>query len=205
MVKGVFKMKDNDKTVPIIKLSLWLIFIIVLIIIVKFGGKKDINNDVNTIPETNNTIEKISFEEKLAKLTDNYKYSYIINIGDKTYTFNGSKMNNRESGYRLFLDEKLQYFKENGYTYEVKNGGLFQIDTLYNEIDSSLLDITNIKNLINNQEYKIEDDKYIYTLDNREIIISTNDNDITNIEIKIGENIYNLNYSDIGKITDIAY
>ena len=198
-------MKDNDKTVPIIKLSLWLIFIIVLIIIVKFGGKKDINNDVNTIPETNNTIEKISFEEKLAKLTDNYKYSYIINIGDKTYTFNGSKMNNRESGYRLFLDEKLQYFKENGYTYEVKNGGLFQIDTLYNEIDSSLLDITNIKNLINNQEYKIEDDKYIYTLDNREIIISTNDNDITNIEIKIGENIYNLNYSDIGKITDIAY
>lgn len=193
---------SNNKTSAYIQLGIGLVFIIILVVIVKLSG---VNKEEN-IPqnETKEEIKELTIDEKLSKLTDNYKYNYEITIGDITYIYNGSRMDLKESGYLQINDNYLYYYKDNNYTYEVKNGGLFQIDNLYSNIDSNYLDIEYIKNLIKDQEYIKEDNKYTYTLENIQIIIDTNEDNITSIQI-INENNYKLEYSDIGNIKEINY
>ena len=193
---------SNNKTSAYIQLGIGLVFIIILVIIVKVSG---VRNDEN-IPqnETKEEIKELTIDEKLNKLTDNYKYNYEITIGDITYTYNGSKMGLKESGYLQINDNYLYYYKDNNYTYEVKNGGLFQIDNLYSNIDKNYLDIEYIKNLIKDQEYTNEDSKYTYTIESTQIIIDTSEDNITSIQV-INENNYKLEYSDIGSIKEINY
>ena len=193
---------SNNKTSAYIQLGIGLVFIIVLVIFVKVNGvKRDGNNPQN---ETKEEIKELTIDEKLSKLTDNYKYNYEITIGDITYVYNGSKMGLRESGYLKINDNYLYYYKDNNYTYEVKNGGLFQIDNLYSNIDYNYLDIEYVKNLIKDQEYTKEDNKYIYSLENIQITINTDKDNITSIIIS-NENNYKLEYGEIGNIKEINY
>ena len=193
---------SNNKTSAYIQLGIGLVFIIVLVVMVKVNGvRKDENIPQN---ENKEEIKEVTLNEKLNKLTDNYKYNYEITIGDITYIYNGSKMGLKESGYLQINDNYLYYYKDNNYTYEVKNGGLFQIDNLYSNIDKNYIDIEYIKNLIKDKEYTKEDNIYTYNLENIQIIINTDKDNITSIQI-INENNYKLEYSDIGNIKEINY
>lgn len=193
---------SNNKTSAYIQLGIGLIFIIILVVIVKVSGvKKEENISKN---ETKEEIKELSIDDKLNNLTDNYKYNYEITIGEITYTYNGSKMGLKESGYLKINDNYLYYYKDNNYTYEVKNGGLFQIDNLYSNIDINYLNLEYIKNLIKGKEYTKEDNKYTYTLENMQIIINTSEDNIESIIIS-NENNYKLEYSEIGNIKEINY
>ena len=175
---------ENNKTSAYIQLGIGLVFIIILVIVVKVNGiKREDDIPKEKIEETKEEIKTSSVEEKLAKLTDNFKYNYEIVIGDITYIYNGSKMGLKESGYLKINDNYLYYYKDNNYTYEVKDGGLFQIDNLYNSIDVNYLDINYIKNLLKECEYTNEDNKYTYNLENMQIIINTDNDNITSIMI----------------------
>ena len=196
---------ENNKTSAYIQLGIGLVFIIILVIVVKVNGiKREDDIPKEEKEETKEEIKTSSVEEKLAKLTDNFKYNYEIVIGDITYIYNGSKMGLKESGYLKINDNYLYYYKDNNYTYEVKDGGLFQIDSLYSNIDQNYLDIEYIKNLIKDYEYNNEDSKYTYTIESSQIIIDTDKDNITSIIIS-NENNYKLEFSDIGKITEIKY
>ena len=196
---------ENNKTSAYIQLGIGLVFIIILVIVVKVNGiKREDDIPKEKIEETKEEIKTSSVEEKLAKLTDNFKYNYEIVIGDITYIYNGSKMGLKESGYLKINDNYLYYYKDNNYTYEVKDGGLFQIDNLYNSIDVNYLDINYIKNLLKECEYTNEDNKYTYNLENMQIIINTDNDNITSIMIN-NENNYKLEFSDIGNIKEISY
>ena len=193
---------SNNKTSAYIQLGIGILFIIILIVVAKLsGGNTDENISQN---ETKEEIKEVALDEKLAKITDNYKYNYEITIGDITYIYNGSKMGLKESGYLQINDNYLYYYKDNNYTYEVKNGGLFQIDNLYSNIDANYIDIEYIKNLIKDHEYTKEDNKYTYNLENIQIIIDTSGDNIISIQIK-NENNYKLEYSEIGSIKEINY
>ncbi len=193
---------SNNKTSAYIQLGIGILFIIILIVVAKLsGGNTDENISQN---ETKEEIKEVALDEKLAKITDNYKYNYEITIGDITYIYNGSKMGLKESGYLQINDNYLYYYKDNNYTYEVKNGGLFQIDNLYSNIDANYIDIEYIKNLIKDHEYTKEDNKYTYNLENIQIIIDTSEDNIISIQIK-NENNYKLEYSEIGSIKEINY
>ena len=193
---------SNNKTSAYIQLGIGLVFIIVLVVIVKVSGvRKDENIPQN---ETKEEIKELTLDERLSKLTDNYKYNYEITIGDITYIYNGSKMGLKESGYLQINDNYLYYYKDNNYTYEVKDGGLFQIDNLYSNIDKNYLDLEYIKNLIKDYEYTNEDNVYTYMIENMQVIINTDKDNITSIQI-INENNYKLEYSDIGNIKEINY
>ena len=171
---------SNNKTSAYIQLGIGLVFIIILVVIVKVSGvRKNENIPQN---ETKEEIKELTLDEKLSKLTDNLK----------------------ESGYLQINDNYLYYYKDNNYTYEVKNGGLFQIDNLYSNVDQNYLDIEYIKNLIKDKEYTNEDNKYTYNLENIQIIINADKDNITSIQI-INENNYKLEYSDIGNIKEINY
>ena len=193
---------SNNKTSAYIQLGIGLVFIIILVVIVKVSGvRKEENIPQN---ETKEEIKELTIDEKLNKITDNYKYNYEITIGDITYIYNGSKIGLKESGYLQINDNYLYYYKDNNYTYEVKDGGLFQIDNLYSNIDKNYIDIEYIKNLIKDHEYTKEDNVYTYNLENIQIIINTSEDNITSIQI-INENNYKLEYSDIGNIKEINY
>ena len=193
---------SNNKTSAYIQLGIGLVFIIILVIFVKVNGVKI--DDSKPQNEEKEEVKELTLDEKLSKLTDNYKYNYEITIGEITYIYNGSKMGLKESGYLKINDNYLNYYKDNNYTYEVKDGGLFQIDNLYSNIDKNYLDIEYIKNLIKDHEYTNEDNIYTYNLENTQIVINTSEDNITSIQI-INENNYKLEYSEIGNIKEINY
>jgi len=203
--------EEKDKTGAIVKLGLWLIFISVLTISVKLGGNKIENNIEKVKEEIKEEIKEISYEDKLNKLDNNYKYEYIIKIENDTFKYTGTKMikNNyvNESGVFTHNEEvKYNYFLENGFSYIVNNGGLDKLETIYDiRINPKYLDLIELKNELLNKEYRLDDEKYVYEIEERKIVVSCNKDDITTIEIFIGEDFYKLNISDIGKIKDITY
>jgi len=210
------KEDNNDKIKSVVKLGLWLIFIAVLVIVAKFGGKDTTNNVQNNnqteIKEEENKEEVIiSYEEKLNKLVNNYKYTYEIKIGDNIYSYEGSKMEKNsainESG-RLSLNGEIKYnyFLENGYIYQVNNGGLDKVESIYDiGIDSNYLDVLKIKEMILDKEYVVSENKYSYELEDKKIDIYTDENNINKIEIFIEEDYYKLNLESIGEIKEISY
>ena len=197
--------QDSDKIGSIIKLALWLVFIVVLTLIAKFGDKVD-EEENNFLEDKQPEVEIVSYEEKLNKLNSNYKYSYDIKVGLEIYQFVGSKMDTKESGYRITNnDEYLYYFLENGYTYSVINGGLDKIETIYNNIDASNVDVSMIKNSIQNENYQVVDNRYDYVLNNKNISIYTDSENIVKIETYIGEDYYKIDFIDIGLVEEINY
>lgn len=197
----------NEKVAALIKLVLGIVFIVILVVI---SGINDNNNNNINYPEDNKiTIDesnKITFEDKLAKLDNNYKYKYEIKIGDNLYIYNGAKKDNRESGTLLNNEETIYYFLENGYVYQVNNGGLDKIETIYDKnINPELLDINKIKELIVDAEYTLTENKYTYVIEDKTINIFTTDTDIEKIEIIHSDYSYLLEFNNIGKVDNITY
>ena len=185
-------MKEVNKNVTIVKIGLWLCFIAVLVIIAKFSTP-------------NHKDDKVSYQEKLQNLNDNYEYAYDIKIGDNLYNFVGKRNKDREVGVKKFNDITTNFFKENKYIYEVIDGGLNQISDLYFGINTNYLDINYLKNLIKNENYEENNGSYQYTLENVNIIVKTNDNNITNIDIYLENDYYKLSFTNINAIKDIHY
>lgn len=204
----------GDKIGAIVKLGLWLIFIAVLMIIARFGGtteNTDVSKPQDEIKE-NESNNKKSYEDKLKELVNNYAYTYEIKVGNDIYTYIGNKMIDesyiKESGYIRKNNEQLyNYFIDNGYSYQVNDGGLDKVDTIYDaKIDANYLDVSQIKSMIHGKEYVIENENnYIYNLDTKKIIIVTNEETVTNIEVIIGEDYYKLDISGIGLVKEIKY
>lgn len=195
--------KREDKTGAIIKLSLWLVFIIVIVIIAKVGGNKAPTDDKKD--ETNKEVN-ITYEEKLNKLNDNYNYVYDITVSDKIVKYIGTKNGSKESGKYITNEKETTFYKDKGYTYEVIDGGLNKIDSIYNEINEDYVNVSYIKELLKEKTFKINDKGiYEYNIDNVIINISVNEKDITNILIKSDNDIYDLKFSDIGNIKEVNY
>jgi len=206
---------DNAQIAAVVKLGLWLIFIAVLLIISRFGGSQNSNNN-----NLNNDISKeeqkdtVSYEKKLNNLVNNYEYTYEVKLGSDIYVYNGSKMTTdngiKESGYVTKNSEKLyNYFLENGYVYQVNNGGLDKINSIYlSTMNANYFDVNKLKEEINEKAY-ISDpsnsSKKIYSLDYKEIIIYEDDSSINKIEVIIGEDYYKLSINKIGLIKEVNY
>ena len=186
---------DDKKIISLVKLGFWLAFIIVIVIFTKF----------TTTPREDNNTKTITYEQKLAKLDDNYEYKYEIKINEELYTFEGSKLNNREVGSRYINEEKIDYYIQNSYSYEIINRALILREDIFDNINTNLLDVNYIKSIIKNIEYTRDNNSYLYNLEDKEITINVDDNNITSIIINIDNNVYNLSYSNIGLVKDITY
>ncbi|MBE6156514.1 MAG: hypothetical protein E7161_02090 [Firmicutes bacterium] len=200
------KEKDNDKITSIVKLGLWLTFIAVLIIVANFGTNKNNTND-NVLNNSNEQKESVlTYEEKLNKLTDNYKFNYEINADGQVYNYVGTRLSTRESGYRLNNDTYLYYYIEDGAIHEVKDETLYRLETLYEKLDVDNLDVSKIKSSIKNKEFNEENGKYSYLLENnKKVSVYTDSENITKIEIYIGKDYYKLEFTDIGLVEKIKY
>lgn len=197
------KEEKNDKLSAGIKLGLWLIFIIVMVIISMVGDKQNEAVPNNNPKDEEKTI--ISYEEKLTNLKDNFSYTYTISANNVSYKYVGKKLGEKEAGSLTFGENIKNYYQDKGYIYEVIDGGLNQIEDLYNGINKNYIDLNYIKEQIKSKEYILNNHTYSYNLDNLVINIKTDENNITTIEIKENNDTYLLEYNDIGKIEKIDY
>lgn len=192
--------KDNLKFNAIIKLGLWLVFITFLLIVINFGGQKKAD-----LPNKKPKQVTLTLNEKMQKLDNNYSYVYEIKIADNMYYFKGSTKDKKEVGVKTFNSETTNYFKENNYIYAVNNGGLDKIDNLYEGINMELLDIINLKNMLNEVKYQENNNSYIYNLEDKVITVYSDNLNITRINISMENAYYDLSFYDIGLVTEIKY
>lgn len=206
---------DNTQITAVVKLGLWLIFIAILLIISHFGGgQNNTNNKLNNDISNEEQKDVVSYEQKLNDLVNNYEYTYEVKVDNDVYVYIGSKLTAdngiKESGYVSKNNEKLyNYFLENGYVYQVNNGGLDKVESIYlQNINVNYFDMNKLKEEIQGKSYVVDtndSNKKIYSLDNKQIIIYEDDLAIKKIEIIVGETYYKLNINKIGLIKEIKY
>ena len=189
----------NDKFNAFIKLCLWGIFIVFVVLVSSLS-----NNKIDDNTDSNN--KQITYQDKLNKLSNNYKFKYEIKVNNEIYTFEGSKLTDKEIGTRNYNDNVISYYIENGMSYKIVDDKLKEFDNLYDSINTNNLNIDNIKAELNLNKYLEQDGKYSYILgDNKIVNVYSNEENITKIEIYIGEDYYKLEFSDIGLIKEINY
>ena len=126
------KEKDNSQRFnAFIKLCLWGIFIVFILLISNLGSEK-VNN-------FNKEETNISYQEKLNKLNNNFKYNYEIKVNDEVYNFVGSKLLDKEVGSRSYKEETINYYVENDKSYLVENNELKEMDDLYQDLNKNAL------------------------------------------------------------------
>ncbi len=209
---------DNDRFNALIRFGLWIAFIVVLVVIARTSPQ--VKKEPIISPEVEEKEEKtdLSLEEILNNINNNYSYEYTIRIKNLEYTYVGTKMldsngNNKEYGFRTIKKENatdsdyFEYFIDNNWTYEVKNGGLDKIDNskIYNGINADNIDLNKIKESILDIEYTQNDKEYTYNLDKKTIVIIVEENNIFSVKIEDSTGTYDLVFNDINNIKEVNY
>lgn len=177
-----------------IELSLYFIFFLVVVVFTRVGSNSINNQNITTNNE----------DSFINSIKDNYEYNMNITIDDNIYTYKGKVLGNNASIERQSGEEvKYFYIMQNKY-YELDSNGNYILttsDEVYPYIHYNYLNISNIKNFINNGIK--EDNKYIVKISN--IILNNTSND--NITISIDEENMgiNIDYTNILRIdSDIS-
>ena len=211
------KCKESKRLSSLITLLIWIFVLTILIggmyIISLFNGDKIINDNEEKIVEKENkdSVEILSYTEKLDKLVaGNYKFSYLIIKNNEKIRFDGTKIDSIIEGYKQDSNGIIKYKIEKNKTYQVLIDKAIEISNLYENIDSSLLDLDYLVELLNQES---EDDiiiteeelvttyDYNLTKDEEELEISVveNDYEIEQINIKRSNEAYTLMYEIINE------
>lgn len=199
---------QTERGKALIKLGAWMIFIIALIVFVLVSEK---NADDNILDDTNNnevnnepteTYEFKIFSEMIASLLNgNYEYSYNIVNNGITYIYNGIKCNNEELGYKETSENVIKYYKNEGNAYQVILDQYVEVTNLYEGIDTSFIDLNILFNNLNEYLYNVEKNESIRTItydkDGYGVEVTTNLDNITNINIVTDIGTYDLDFNMI--------
>ena len=180
-----------------IKLLGYLIFFIILLLFASITSHMNKYTSSNTKTTTTTTVQDKYNDKQKKLLTNKYSINYVININNIEYKINGNIENNIINGYFETPNGiKKIVFKENN-LYEVNNEQEILLET---EINKNLIDLEYILNLIKQNSAIISDKEetktYTYNIDNLglNIIVTTNEENITQINIKESINPYILNF-----------
>lgn len=197
---------QTNRGKSVIKLGAWIIFIVIILVLSVFG--KDDNYD-NVIDDSQNETEEVIYEfvnySDMQKelLKNNYEYEYIIKSNDNIIIFNGVKDGTNEMGYKEDNNGIIKYYIDNLGVKQVILNDMVELNTLYDNIDSSFLDLEILFNNLNDYLYNIEknENKRTITYDKEgfSVIVKTDLNNIKNINIINNEVTYELKFTNIGK------
>lgn len=192
---------QTERGKAIAKLGLWLVFILALIIFALVNKNDNTINKENEETEEKEVYEFKKYDEMIESLLDsNYEFNYDIVINDTNYLFNGTKCNNEVLGYKESNMGIIKYYISDN-TYQVVLKELVPIENLYKNIDINYLDLNILFNNLNEYLYNIEknDNKrtITYKKDGYQVEVITNLDNITNINITVDNNTYNLSYNVI--------
>lgn len=190
---------QTERGKSLIKLGLWLIFILAIIIFAYTNKNDETVNNENKEIEEKETYEFKKYDEMIdSLLNSNYEFNYDIVIDDNNYLFNGTKCNNEVLGYKESNMGIVKYYISDN-TYQVILKDLVPIENLYENIDTNYLDLNILFNNLNEYLYNIEkneDTRVItYKKEGYQVKVTTNLNNVTNINIVVDNNTYNLSYN----------
>lgn len=198
----------NPRWHSLMVLIIWIISLTILIgivsIINQFGSPKE--------PIKNETKEsKTTYEDKWNNLlNDNYEFTYLVKMENETIKYEGTKKDNVTFGYRERKDGIIKYTIENDIAYEVLIEEKCEINTLYENVEENLLNLTYLNDLIksisaNDSDILEEDNKTIYEYntilneENLKIIVIEDQTQIKKITIQKEKETYEFEFARINK------
>lgn len=128
-------------------LIIWIIALALLMGVVSilnlFSSPKE------TIKETKQENSGLSYKEKWEKFENNdYTYTYTITQNEEMIKYEGNVKEGINSGYRERKDGIIRYYIENGMVYEVVVNDKKEIQTLYENVEATLLNPISIYEII---------------------------------------------------------
>ena len=210
--KNTFWQSERGKT--IIKLGLWMIFIVILIAVVIFSDTR--SNDIELPPaeETPNTetenYEFVNYNDMIDKLLlNNYEYTYTITTLDNKYIYTGWKNNNQDLGFKEDVNGITKYFIDETGSYRINMDNRELITDLYSNFDSSYLNLSMLFDNLSEYLYSVEknaDTRTItYDKEGYQVQVTTNTDNITNITIVVDTTTYDLEFTKIGECATIVF
>ena len=197
---------QTNRGKSVIKLGAWIVFIVIILVLSVFG--KDDNYD-NVIDDSQNETEEVIYEfvnySDMQKelLKNNYEYEYIIKNNDNIIIFNGVKDGTNEMGYKEDINGIIKYYIDNLGVKQVFLNDMVELNTLYDNIDSSFLNLEILFNNLNEYLYNIEKNgnerTIMYDKEGFSVVVKTDLNNIKNINIINNEVTYELKFTNIGK------
>lgn len=204
----------NKRTHAAMVLGMWMIFLLFVIIICFTGGKTQ-NNNLNN--PTDGELEVVEFKDyslmQADLLKNNFKYEYNIKIGDYNVIYRGERLDLQETGYRENSTETIKYYIDETGLYTVLMDELVANDRLFENVNESLIDLEYIFGLIKDKTVVSEEVEGIRTFKYNfiveevayEILVKTDLEYITNIEIIVEDKNYKLFFTDVNKIEKLSY
>ena len=201
------KMWNNPRQKALLKLGMWFCFLIIMAIVLSVMnllGKNNLKQPTKKDEPIPPTIETnfIPFEEMWLNLEQkNYQYTYRINKleTNEIITYQGTKKNQVEEGYRESKLGIIKYRIEKEKTYQILVDQEIEIDNLIKPEDSSYLIISKLKEKIvelKPQENIIGSTKYVtFQNETEKMQFIINPSDITKIQITTPTTEYILEFT----------
>ncbi len=215
---GIFKKKEkvmpqnptkfqklwyNKRTHAMMVLGVYFVFIAILLLIINIAPKTE-----KKVP-TNNQREQITITDlQTSLINSDYNFTYEITQNGNKTLFKGLSKNNQVEGYKETNTEIIKYEIIDDISYKVLGEDKSEYN-IYENVNADYLDLAYIYNLtlpltsvnIINGEIKTFEYKDVNIKDERKIniVISSKNNLITNINIKDDVNEYNLSFDIIKK------
>lgn len=188
---------DKDRINAFIKFGLWLIFIIFIVIFFKISN--------NEYAEEKSSFKKYEDMQK-ELLNYNYEYNFTIKIKDKDYVYSGIRCNNLDEGYRETEDGIIKYIITDNEVYKNNLGKMEAINTIYEEVDPSIVDINMLFKKLENSKYNVSKDNNVrlITYENEKVVIETDLERINKINVIVDDGEYNLTFTNTNKCDSIS-
>ena len=210
---------QTDRGKALMKLLLWMVFIVILIVLVIVSEKND-NSDIldtdkpeNNVTDTPRKPENIDYAAYNTMLTNllanNYEYEYLITTATDSVILTGFKNPDKEIGFKEADAGITKYYLDSTGTYELNMNIPTIIDNLYSEFDSSYLDLELLFNNLNEYLYNTKENAGIRTItydkEGFQVSVNTDTKNITNILIMTETTTYDLNFKNIGECATIDF
>ena len=200
------KLLANKRFRSLIYLIFWCLFILIIYLTVLAPLEKNINNNLNnTISNEIESQEDIFDLNKAKENLLNYNFSYIYTYQDNNIkiTYNGSRINNNQTGYKELNNEIIKYQIINNEYYTISNDNPILID---NEIIlNDYFNLEYIFNLITNTNCEIIDNILNFQFMDIYVNMVISKENIVQIIINKDEQVFDLKFANINLITDLNY
>lgn len=210
---------QTDRGKALIKLLLWMVFIVILIVLV-IVSERNANSEIlgvdkpeNNVTDTPSEPENVEYEAYNTMITNllanNYEYEYLITTATDSIILTGFKNPDKEIGFKETSSGITKYFIDSTGTYELNMNTSSIIDNLYSEFDSSYLNLELLFNNLNEYLYNTEENVGIRTItydkDGFQVTVTTDTKNITNVLVMTDTTTYDLNFKNIGECATIDF
>lgn len=210
---------QTDRGKALIKLLLWMVFIIILIVLAIVSERNgnseilDVDKPENNATDTPSEPENIEYEAYNTMITNllanNYEYEYLITTATDSIILTGFKNPDKEIGFKETSSGITKYFIDSTGTYELNMNTYSIIDNLYSEFDSSYLNLELLFNNLSEYLYNTEENVGIRTItydkDGFQVTVTTDTKNITNVLVMTDTTTYDLNFKNIGECATIDF